>query len=239
MPGPEGTSDDTLARTQALSDAGDHSGALALADLTLLADPSRADAHIARGWALENLGPGRLAEAREAYAEAIALDPGALWAMEGLANVLRRLGHRAEADALAADVVTRALARTDRGPEVLELQGWCEFQLGRLEDAEATFRRALDLDADLVSVRLDLALVLLCAGRAQGSLQAYDAGLTAAARLGAGAGVVAVALDDLDQARAERPYLRADPATDIARERLRRFGDRASSLGDGLPMGGS
>ena len=239
MPGPEGTSDDALARSQALSDAGDHLGALALADQVVLVEPDRADAHIARGWALENLGPDRLGEAREAYAEAVALDPSALWAMEGLVNVLRRLGHPAEADALAADVVTRALALTDRSPEVLELQGWCEFQLGRLEDAEATFRRALELDADLVAIRLDLALVLLCAGRAQGSLTAYREGLSAAARLGARAGVVAVALDDLDQAREQRPYLRADPATEIAREQLRRFGDRASSLGDGLPMGGS
>ena len=239
MPGPEGTSDDALARSLALSDAGDHLGALALADRVVGVEPDRADAHIARGWALENLGPDRLAEAREAYAEAVALDPGALWAKEGLANVVRRLGHPAEADALAADVVTRALALTDHTPEVLELQGWCEFLLGRLEDAEVTFHRALELDADLVSVRLDLALVLLCAGRAQESLRAYDGGLSAAKRLGARAGVVAIALEDLDQARAERAHLRADPATEIARERLRRFGDRASSLGNRLPMGGS
>ncbi|MGZ8804492.1 MAG: hypothetical protein ACXWZG_04230 [Microbacterium sp.] len=67
----------------------------------------------------------------------------------------------------------------------------------------------------------------------------YNAGLSAAARLGARAGVVTIALDDLDQALAERAHLRADRATEIARERLRRFGERASSLGGTLPMGGS
>lgn len=235
MPGPEGTSD--LASALALSDAGDHLGALAIADRILALEPGSVEAHIARGWALENLGLRSLPDARAAYTEALRLDPDALWAKEGLSNVLRRLGHPVEADALAAEVVARALALAERDADVLELQGWCEFKLGRLEDAEATFHHALEGDPDLVPVRLDLALVLLCAGRTRESLAAYDDGLERALRLGSRAGVVQIALDDLDQVLEERPHLGKDPGARAARERLRGFGDRASSADGSLPMG--
>jgi tetratricopeptide (TPR) repeat protein len=235
MSGAGGMSD--LDRASALSDAGDHLAALALVDQVLALEPGLVAAHVARGWALESLGPEHLLDAREAYAEAVRLDPEALWAKEGFANVLRRLGRSAEADALAAEVVSQALALPERDTEVLELQGWCEYELDRLVDAEGTFRRALDLDPDLVAVRFDLALVLLCAGRAAEAVEAYGDGLADARRLGGVAGLVRTALEDLDAALARRPEIRGQPVANAVRQRLHAFEGPASSTGEAVPMG--
>ena len=80
-----------LGRAEALSDAGEYAAALQELDTVLLAGPPTAQVQTARGWALENLGPERLPDARAAYEEALRLDPSALWAKEGLSNVLRRM----------------------------------------------------------------------------------------------------------------------------------------------------
>lgn len=213
--------DELARRALALVDAGDLASALAAARAAVAGDPGSATAHIALGWVLENLGPGRLDEAARAYERASALDPGALWAKEGLANVLRRLGRSSEADALAAEVVALAGADPSPDPETLELRGWCEFQLGRLGEAERSFRAALAADPELVSVALDLALVLLCARRPSEALTAYDEAVATADRLGDRRGVLAIALDDLEQALAARPELAPTPAARSARERLR------------------
>src|SRR3989304_1303245 len=107
MPGPEGN--DALARARALADAGDHGAALTAAERALALEPAPpAEAAAARGGARENLGPERLTDARDAYAEALRLDPENLWAKEGLSNVLRRLGRPAEADAPCVEGVQGA-----------------------------------------------------------------------------------------------------------------------------------
>lgn len=225
--------DELARRALALVDAGDLASALAAARAAVAGEPGSATAHTALGWVLENLGPERLDEAARAYERAIALDPGALWAREGLANVLRRLGRPSEADALAAEVVALAAADPSPGPETLELRGWCEFQLGRLGEAERSFRAALATDPELVAVRLDLALVLLCAGRPSDALAAYDEAVATAERLGDRRGVLAIGLDDLEQALAARPELAPTPAARSARERLR----DASTGRRAMPMG--
>ena len=91
--------------------------------------------HTARGWALENLGPERLADARAAYEEALRLNAGAMWAKEGLANVLRRMGSTAEADQLCVEVIDEGTRRYDEEEDLRELVGWCELRLGRYDDA--------------------------------------------------------------------------------------------------------
>lgn len=229
-----GEADGLARRALALVDAGDLAEALAAAETAVARDPGSSTAHIALGWTLENLGEDRLQEAAAAYERAIALDPDALLAKEGLANVLRRLGRLAEADALATEVIALAEADPRADPEALELRGWCEFQLGRLDEAERSFRAALEAEPDLVSVQLDLALVLLCAERPSEALAAYDEGLATARRLGDRRGVVAIALDDLEQALAGRPGLARAPEAAAARERLR----AAASTGtEAVPMG--
>lgn len=213
--------DDALAqRAFALVDAGDLAGAMAAARSAVAHDPGAAEAHVALGWTLELLGEEHLREAAAAYERALALDPGALWAKEGLANVLRRLGRPAEADALAAEVIAETAAIPHPDPETLELRGWCAFQLGRAAEAERDFRTALEADPDLVSVRLDLALVLLCTGRHPEALAAYGTAIETARRLGDRRGVLAIALDDLEQALASRPELAATSAAATARRLL-------------------
>jgi hypothetical protein len=84
-------------------------------------------------------------------------------------------------------------------------------------------------------VRLDLALTLLCVGRPSEALAAYDEAIATAERLGDLRGVLAIALDDLEQALAARPELAPTPAAAAARERL-----RAASTGSApAPMGGA
>jgi len=237
MPGPEGN--DALARAWALADAGDYGASLTEAERMIALEPDLAEAHTARGWALENLGPERLTDASDAYGEALRLDPEDLWAKEGLSNVLRRLGRPAEADALCVEVVQDARRRAN-DPELLEIRGWCEYRLGRLAEAEASFRRALDLDPAIVSVRLDLALVLLCQMRAGEASSSYAAAIAGARDTGGMAGVVAAALDDLVEALGERDEVRRDPAAESARHLLRSFGSQspgASSAAGTLPMG--
>ncbi len=64
-----------LGRVEELSDAGHYQAALDELDRQLAEHPNEPAVHTARGWALENLGPGGLAGARDAYARALELDP--------------------------------------------------------------------------------------------------------------------------------------------------------------------
>ena len=59
-----------LGRVEELSDAGHYQAALEELDRQLEEHPNESAVHTARGWALENLGPGGLAGARDAYARA-------------------------------------------------------------------------------------------------------------------------------------------------------------------------
>jgi Tfp pilus assembly protein PilF len=211
-------------RITALSDAGDHEAALRLADEVIAAEPDHATAHTARAWALENLGPKHLTQARDAYAEAIRIDPAELWAKEGLSTVLRKLGRSGEADALCREVIEEASPRAEGDAEMLELLGWCRYRVGLYEDAAATFRRSLSVDPDQPAVRFDLALTLLHAGEGRAALAEYVAclALTDSGRRGEVDGLVAVALEDLETAVAERPDLLEIPEVTIARDLLRR-----------------
>ncbi|HZB78637.1 MAG TPA: hypothetical protein VE522_02175, partial [Actinomycetota bacterium] len=69
-----------LGKAEELSDAGDYEAALRELDRQLSEHPMEPAVHTARGWALENLGPRGLPEARDAYRQALELDPTALWA---------------------------------------------------------------------------------------------------------------------------------------------------------------
>lgn len=234
---------DPLERASALCDAGDYVAALEEVDRLLAREPGHARAHVTRAWALENLGPERLVDARDAYLEAVRRDPTELWAKEGLANVLRRLDRRDEADDLCVEIVDEARSRPERDADLLELLGWCEYRLGRLDEAVDAFREALALDADLVAVRLDLGLTLLAAARPEEALAEYGEAVRRAARIGETRGLVAVALDDLDETLAERPDLRETSEALAARGLLLRAVEAphgpASSGAGTEPMGGT
>jgi Flp pilus assembly protein TadD len=153
-----------LGRAEELSEAGEYEAALQELDRQLTEHPLEPAVHTARGWALENLGPTGLPEARDAYRRALELDPAALWAKEGLSNVYRRMGEADEANRLAREVIEEGTLRCDKEIDLLELVGWCQLRLGEYASAVATLRRALELDGRWTAVRFDLALALICAG---------------------------------------------------------------------------
>jgi Flp pilus assembly protein TadD len=212
-----------LGRAEELSDAGDYEAALAELDRQLGQHPFEAAVHTARGWALENLGPRGLPEARDAYVRALQLDPTALWAKEGLSNVYRRMGEFDDANRLARDVIEEGTLRCDKEIDLLELVGWCQLRLGEFASAVATLRRALELDGRWTAVRFDLALALLCAGDRARAFLEYQRGIHQAVNGGVErlAGIVRMGLDDLEECLSERPALAATREAIAARDLLR------------------
>lgn len=212
-----------LGRAEELSDAGLYQAALDELNRELDGDPQAATVHTARGWALENLGPAYLSDARDAYMRALELDPGALWAKEGLSNVHRRLGSLDEADRLASEVIEEGSRRSHAEIDLIELVGWCQLRLGRHAEAVETLRRALELDGRWTAVRFDLALALLCAGDRARALLEYQRGIHQAVNGGVERlrGVVRMGLDDLEECIAERPALAATREAMTARDLLR------------------
>jgi tetratricopeptide (TPR) repeat protein len=212
-----------LGRVEALSDAGKYAAALDELELAMAERPASADMYTARGWALENLGPERLDEARTAYEDALALDRDAMWAKEGLSNVLRRLGHTRQADRLCEEVVVEGRQRYELEEDLWELVGWCELRLGRYQDAVSTLSEALRRDGRWIAVRFDLALALLCAGQRSRAFLEYSRGVHQAVNGGVERlrGCLRVALDDLEESLAERPALRTTREATAARDLLR------------------
>ena len=117
--------------------------------------------------------------------------------------MLGPLGHVDAASALYRALIDQASPRAVMEPEFLELIGWCQYRLGWLDDAVASFERALGVNAQWASVHFDLGLVLLLRGDVCGAQAHYQLGLAC----GVGQGAVKVALDDLDDARRDRPAL--------------------------------
>jgi tetratricopeptide (TPR) repeat protein len=200
-----------LGRAERLSEAGEYEAALEELDRLLGVHPNDPAVQTARGWALENIGSPRLPEAREAYLEALRLDPNALWAKEGLSNVLRRLGQVEEANRLCLEVIEEGTRRFDVEEDLRELVGWCQLRLGMSQEAVNTLGVALRLDGRWTAVRFDLALALLCAGDRVRAVVEYQRGIHQAENGGIDRlrGVVRVALDDLEEALGERPALAA------------------------------
>ena len=212
-----------LGRAEALSEAGEYAAALDELEDAVRQEPSNAALHTARGWALENLGPERLPQARAAYEAALELDPSAMWAKEGLSNVLRRMGNRREADRLSLEVIEEGRERYEREEDLWELVGWCELRLGRYDDAVTTLGEALRRDGRWIAVRFDLALALLCAGDRSRSFLEYSRGVHQAVNGGVERlrGCLRVALDDLEESLAERPALASTREAIAARDLLR------------------
>jgi tetratricopeptide (TPR) repeat protein len=222
-----------LGNAEVLSEAGDYAGALRELDSVLALQPRNPAVHTARGWALENLGPERLAEARAAYERALRLNPGAMWAKEGLANVLRRIGRVEQADRLCREVIEEGRRRYHEEEDLWELVGWCELRLGRYKDAVRTLREALRRDGRWIAVRFDLALALLCAGDRVRAFLEYSRGVHQAVNGGVERlrGVVQVAIDDLEECLAERPALASKREAIAARDLLRSTLRAASRTG--------
>ena len=191
-----------LERATRLCGGGAYEEAVKLLDRALQNFAEDAQLQVAAGWALENLGPARLAEARVAYEAAVALDANSLWARVGLANVLGRLGGASAAETIYQSVLEQTAMRAEQEPHLLEMRGRCQYRLGLLDDAVETFRCALGDDATPVSVYFDLGLALLARGSGEDAILQYEVGLAhlAASESGQRRGPLMVALGDLYEA---------------------------------------
>ena len=200
-----------------------YAAALEELDAAFDTEPQNAAVFTARGWALENLGPERLAEARARLRGRAPPRPLGDVGQGGLANVLRRMGHVREADRLCEEVVDEGRRRYDAEEDLWELVGWCELRLGRYQDAVATLREALRRDGRWIAVRFDLALALLCAGERSRAFLEYSRGVHQAVNGGVERlrGCLRVALDDLEECLAERPALATTREAIAARDLLR------------------
>jgi tetratricopeptide (TPR) repeat protein len=203
-----------------LSDEGRYRTAIDLLDEAERCSPAAEGLWTARGWALENLDDDRLPKAKAAYRRALVVDPDDLHAREGLANVLERLG-RVRASRRRYRQVVRRAARTGSDADVLELWGWCCYRLRRIDEAIATFERALSIDPDRASVHFDLGLSLLCNGAGPAAVERYRSGLATLEPGRRALGTIEVALDDLIQSLAERPDLAVSEEADTIEGLLR------------------
>jgi tetratricopeptide (TPR) repeat protein len=111
------------------------------------------------GFSLEQTGA--LEDSVRLYREALAVDPHFLEAHVDLAGVLWRLGD-------FDGSLTHAQAAVAVGPDhpyAVRILGTALLNLNRLPEAEAALRHALELKPGFVLAELDLAFVLLLAGR--------------------------------------------------------------------------
>jgi tetratricopeptide (TPR) repeat protein len=180
-----------------------------------------AAAQTAHGWMLETCDPPRWDAARSAYQAALAVDRSQPWALVGLATCLSRLGDDGSGPALYAEAAAQAVLAVEADHEMIELLGWCQYRLGRFDDAAASFERALAIDPQWVSVLFDLGLVALSRADAAASAH-YRAAVQALAGRAPADGVDAlrVALEDLDDARLRDASLAASATASQVRAML-------------------
>jgi len=155
---------------------GDQAGAEAWLAKSLRLAPGRSEFRVNFGNLLR--GTGRATQAEEQYRIAVGLEPGSRQARLALARLLLETGR----PGAAADEASLLTARSPRDAEAWQVAGSAQRALGRLQDAESSFRRALDLRPDYAVARHNLGALLGQMQRAEESLRELEA----AARLGVG-----------------------------------------------------
>jgi tetratricopeptide (TPR) repeat protein len=187
-------------------------------------DDSVASLWLLKGWSLQHLG--EFAEARTAYQKAVDLSKGKdAWSRKGLANVLMEFDPK-EARGIFAELLAeqkyRPNAERVTGPistnsTLLGLLGWCNYRLGRYEEATRLYQSLLSQSQDSVTEFFDLGLTLLAARRIEPARQAYRHGFNTSSESDTGRmrGQYYVALFDLADAlrhkvidpNAARPFM--------------------------------
>ena len=122
--------------------------------------------------ALEQLG--RPEAALAALREAQALEPGNPLVQNNLGYLLLERG--AALEEAAALIEASAKATPDNG-NVVDSLGWAQFKLGRLQEAEKTLRRAVELSPFSPEARKHLGEVLLALGRLGEAADQWDRAL--------------------------------------------------------------
>ena len=145
--------------------------AMAAAQQALQLNDQLALAHAAYGIALER--DGRSAQALDAFARALALDPDNVFALLGKVKALIALRRYDDARAAAAYGLTRHPAERS----FADLTGQSYFEQGDYAAAETAFRRSLQLQPDAVFAYANLSAALHRQGRTGAALQVLQQGL--------------------------------------------------------------
>ena len=126
------------------------------ARLAIELDPTLAEPHAALGQIL--FTQRRFSDARAAYERALQIDPNDSAASFWLATLLSSAGHAKS----AAELLDSVLANDPMLPNALLWRGWAHLQLGDVDEAERSIRRAAD--AGLTAVGLGFAHVARARG---------------------------------------------------------------------------
>jgi len=126
------------AEAQILRDSGDTAGAFALLTQALAAHPDDPDLLYDVAMVAEKLG--RLDVAEEKLSRLIELKPTNAHALNALGYTLV---DRTPRIAEGLVLIERALALAPDDPFILDSMGWAQFRMGRLDEAEASLRRAM------------------------------------------------------------------------------------------------
>ncbi|WP_269530898.1 protein kinase [Chitinimonas sp. BJYL2] len=134
-------------------------------------DDQLALAHAAKAWVLEY--QGKLDLALLAYDRALRLDPSNLYALNGRPRTLMQQSRFSEAEAS----IKSAMQRHPRERLLVDLLGSLYYKQARYQEAEATFRRSIVLEADAVFAYANLNATLLRLNRPDEALQVLQQGL--------------------------------------------------------------
>jgi len=168
------------------------------------------------GWCLQHLGNAD--DAVKAYQKAFELsDQKDPWFHKGLANALMNFD-QAKAKEHFESILKEQKYQVDLEPAAerpsgnesnVGLLGWCNYRLGRYDEAIRLFEATLDRPSENPSLQFDLALVFLASGRVRLASDAYELGHKMTARCAKlrQRGLYYIALFDLADARRQHVLL--------------------------------
>jgi tetratricopeptide (TPR) repeat protein len=173
-------------------------------------NPLLADLWNLHGWCLQHLGdtPGAV----ESYRKSLELsEQKDAWSRKGLANVLMA-SDRVEATKHFESILEELKYQMDPEPvterlsgnaSILGLLGWCNYRLGRYDEAIRLYKSLLARSFDERSAQFDLGLVFLASGRFNLAAEAYQHGheMTETCEPARRRGIYYIALFDLADAR--------------------------------------
>ena len=133
---------------------------------SLTLDPQLADAHIAMGW-IQNVYDWDWEAADASFRKALALEPGNALALRYAGRLAYTLGRWNE----AIDLVNKAIERDPLRPNAYNNLGFVLLAVERDADAEAAFRKTLELDPDGASRHHPIGLALLLQGKTDAALR--------------------------------------------------------------------
>ena len=172
---------------------------------------------------------GELERAAAQFREAIRINPNLVVAMDLLADILDRTGEREEAGryrqrAREIEAAFRSTVGGALGPRDYNNAGAGAARLGNFAEAEADFRKALELDPGYAGAHYNLGKLFMDLGRSDLALAAYRQAVTldpgfAKAHLGIGV-ILQGRGDALGAGAAYRRALAVDPGLSEARQRL-------------------